>query len=207
MLEFEIDLGAGASAGVVSDASKCQDVILPQQTHSCNVALIGHDGALPNLKETDALISLHRGLKIGVRTADCVPVLVYCSDIRAVAAIHAGWKGSLGRIVESTLMKLQTLGADLSKARSALGPGICGGCYEISEELAQIFARAGFADCFTTPRHLDLPMANRKQLINKGVPNQSIEMSRYCTLETYDLPSWRRGPTQQRLISWIALDK
>lgn len=91
MSGYEIDFGvSGVRAGVVADAAKVADrVVLPQQTHSCKVAVIGRDGVVPPLADTDAVISMCSGVAVGVRTADCVPVLLYAPDIPAVAAVHA----------------------------------------------------------------------------------------------------------------------
>lgn len=201
-IEFEAE---GADGGIVSDWRDMPDVLLPVQTHSCNVAVIGPEGAIPALDDTDAVISLRSGLRIGVRTADCVPLLVYCPDIRAVAAIHAGWRGSIGGIVNATLQRLQELGADMSKAEAVFGPSICGECYEISEELADRFEEAGFADCFVEYRHIDLESVNRRQLLAAGILPENIRAKAFCTFETALLPSWRRLQTDRRLLTWIEL--
>ena len=87
---------AGVSAGICSDVDRFSHaVLLPVQTHSCTVAEVDSPCPLP---DTDAIITRTPGLRIGVRTADCVPLLLHAPDIRAVAAIHAGWKGTLGNI-------------------------------------------------------------------------------------------------------------
>ena len=203
-INIEFDDG-GAVGGVVPDWHDIPDVLLPVQTHSCNVAVIGPEGAIPVLDDTDAVISLRYGLRIGVRTADCVPLLIYCPDIRAVAAIHAGWRGSLGGIVDATLRRLKDLGADLSKAEAAFGPSICGECYEVSHELVDQFADAGFADCMVKYRHIDLESVNRKQLLAAGVSSEKIQPKACCTFETASLPSWRHSPTDRRLLTWIQL--
>ena len=68
------------------------NIVLPKQTHSLNVAIVSDGNEI--LEDTDAIITETPGLPIGVRTADCVPVILYAEDIKAVAAVHAGWKGS-----------------------------------------------------------------------------------------------------------------
>lgn len=105
-------------------------------------------------------------MAIGVKTADCVPVLVFAPDIRAVAAIHAGWKGSLGGIVSRTMEMLADAGADMELIKAAMGPCISGRNYEVSQELAETFATAGFSDCILGGNHLDLPAVNRKRLLS-----------------------------------------
>lgn len=201
-LKFEAE---GLEGGVVSDYQMMPEVVHPVQTHSCNVAVIGRDGVIPNLDDTDALICMKRGIRIGVRTADCVPVVVYAPDIEAVAAIHAGWRGSIGGIVGKTMEILSQLGADLSKAEAAFGPSICGECYEVSEDLAERFREEGYADCIVADRHIDLQAVNTKQLLSAGIAPDKIHPKQFCTYETEWLPSWRRNPTDCRLLTWIGM--
>lgn len=198
---------SGIIGGVVFDDREMPEVVRPVQTHSCNIAIVGADGTVPNLDDTDAIICMAQGVKIGIRTADCVPVVVYAPDIRAVAAIHAGWKGSLGGIVDMTLKRLKSLGADLSLAEAAFGPSICGDCYEISTELADRFSDKGYTDCFVSERHIDLESVNRKQLLVAGMMAEKIHQKRYCTFESEFLPSWRRSPTDRRLLTWISMQR
>lgn len=91
-----------------------KDIILPVQTHSCNIREVDAAGKPidgEGLEDTDALITRQKGIVIGVRTADCVPILLFAPDIMAVAAIHAGWKGTLGRIAGLTVERLVAMGA------------------------------------------------------------------------------------------------
>lgn len=201
-IEFE---NQGVESGVVADDRNKPEVIRPVQTHSCNIAVILHSGPLPNLDKTDAIICFRREIPIGVRTADCVPLLIYAPDIQAIAAIHAGWRGSIGGIVTKTLNRLSELGADLHKAEAAFGPSICGKCYEVSPDMIQDFKNNGYEDCIFPERRLDLEMVNTKQLISSGISPQNIHHNKFCTLETPRLPSWREAPTQQRLLSWICM--
>ncbi len=196
---------AAAEGGFYADlASAPADIIRPVQTHSCNIGVIGEDGGISDFADTDALICFRRGMAIGVKTADCVPVLVFAPDIRAVAAIHAGWKGSLGGIVSRTMEMLADAGADMELIKAAMGLCISGRNYEVSQELAETFATAGFSDCILGGNHLDLPAVNRKRLLSAGVREGNITMPPCCTFESKIYPSWRRTPgTQQRLLSWI----
>lgn len=203
---YDIHMPHGAIAGVASDWETMKgEVAIPVQTHSCNVAVIGRDGIAESPDDTDAIICLDPGVKIGVRTADCVPVVVYAPDIRAVAAIHAGWKGSLGGIVDHTLDRLLQLGASPAMLHAAFGPSVCGDCYEVSEELAESFASAGFAEAIPSHRHIDLERVNTMRLLRRGIPDTHIIPRPACTLETTALPSWRRHPTPARLLTWISL--
>ena len=201
---FDISVG-GAKAGVYSTAER-HGVLIPHQTHSCNVAVIGREGTIPSLEDTDAIVCLAPGVAVGVRTADCVPVLLYAPDIRAVAAIHAGWKGSLGGIVDQTVNELVRLGARAAAIYAAFGPSVCPWCYEVSPEMIEMFRSAGFAGCITNTRHIDLEAVNTQRLTALGVSPTNIRSKDYCTRETPWLPSWRRHPgITARLLSWIML--
>lgn len=204
LIDFRHD---GIYAGVAAGENPPQGIVLPVQTHTSNVGVIEQgDGAIPPFRETDALVSFRENLAIGVRTADCVPIVLYAPDIRAVAAVHAGWKGSLAGIVDNVADILASRGADLALTHAAMGPCICGGCYEVSLELAARFADAGFAGCISHGRYLDLPAVNRSRLTAMGVPPENIAMPLACTRTDSRLPSWRRCPgTAERLVTWICL--
>ncbi|MDE7080821.1 MAG: polyphenol oxidase family protein [Muribaculaceae bacterium] len=144
------------AAGIRRDVAMERAVVLPQQTHSANVAVVEHrhldrlrNGDATSWPEifgdTDALITRLPGVWIGVRTADCVPVLLCADDIRAIAAIHAGWKGTRSDIVGATVRRLVDMGADAARIRAYIGPCICADCYEVSPELAEEFRAAGLA--------------------------------------------------------------
>lgn len=200
------------------------EVVLPVQTHSTNIREITSANDL--FQETDALFTRQREIAVGVRTADCVPVLLAAPDIAAVAAVHAGWKGTLGRIVSKTVDRLASLGADSSKMIAVIANCVCCECYEVGDELAEEFlsdlrlspcVRYGnFSDPlglrnfdYSKP-HLDLPLANSIILSDAGLRDENIVKTNICTrhslLGTRRLPSWRRDPgTTQRMISWIKL--
>lgn len=192
-------------------------ILLPVQTHSSNVAVATADTLL--LDDTDAVVTSVRGLRIGVRTADCVPVVVYAPDTGAVAAVHAGWKGTLAGIAGKAVDTLISMGADPRMMTARIGPCICGDCYEVDEVLASRFAEAGFGTCGVRPAaesskpHLDLPAANRLTLAGKGVAD--IAWCGLCTMHSepadasgrhFRLPSWRRvNGESKRIVTWIEL--
>lgn len=201
-------MGDGVRAGVSADAERMRaEAVWPVQTHSCNVAVVGADGTVPPLDDTDALICLAPGVKVGVRTADCVPVLLYAPDLPAVAAVHAGWKGSLDGIVDHVVDMLLEMGADPARMRAAFGPSVCGKCYEVSDALADSFAEAGFEEAIPGYRHVSLERVNTLRLERRGILPENIRTGPCCTLETASLPSWRRSPTPVRLLTWIKMQK
>lgn len=183
-------------------------LVLPQQTHTANVALC--TSADQTFADTDALITRDPTIAVGVRTADCQPILLYAPDIRAVAAVHAGWRGTFGRIGSNTVRRLRALGADPARMKALLGPSICAECYEVSAELVAQFRAAGFRH-LSSPDHLDLARLNAEDLADAGILLSNITFTHQCTRHATDssahlYPSWRREPgTTTRLISAIRL--
>lgn len=202
------------------------ELLIPRQTHSANVAVVTDPDTIP--EDTDAVITRSHDFAVGVRTADCQPILLYAPDIRAVAAIHAGWKGTKARIAAATVNRLAELGADPQQIKAFLGPSVCGNCYEVSPELVEEFRAAGFHH-LPSPNHLDLKLLNLEilttsslttsgltpnNLKNIGLNPDNIIILPDCTLHTCLqtnpfqplYPSWRRTPgTTTRLISAIRL--
>lgn len=89
----------------------------------------------------DSLITTKPGIAVGVKTADCLPVLLVDPKRRAVAAIHAGWRGVVKRVVEKTVGEMRgRLGCAPSRLHAAIGPGIQACCFEVGPEVLQEFA-------------------------------------------------------------------
>lgn len=194
-----------------------RSLVMPVQTHTTNVGIV--EDPEQTFPDTDALITMLRGVAVGVRTADCVPVLLHAPDIGAVAAVHAGWKGTSGRIVGKTIQKLVGLGADPGEICAAFGPSVCGLCYEVSRELADIFSDAGLGYALVSSSEgdpagervfgqdtirLDLQRANLGIMLDNGLRPENIVLSDICTRHSGGWPSWRKSPgTGVRLISAI----
>jgi len=151
--------------------------------------------------EGDALITNRPGVAVAVRTADCYPILLADARHRAVAAVHAGWRGTAAHIVREALEKMRnefdTTPADVF---AAIGPGIGVCCYEVGPEVAREFGVSGRT-------HLDLAEANRRQLINAGVPEAQIEVTGGCTFcDAERFHSYRRDKQNAgRMISYIRI--
>ncbi len=132
----------------------------------------------------DALLALAEGA-VGVRVADCVPVLLHAGE--AVAAVHSGWRGTRLQIAGRAVRALQhASGADPAEVLAAIGPCIGRCCYEVSPELAAAF-RALFGpeaadDPARNPKpHLDLRYCVERSLLQAGVPEERIEQVEGCT--------------------------
>ena len=165
-------------------------LVMPHQVHDCVVRRI--DGPQQGVIEgVDAVMTDVPQLCIGVSTADCIPVLLYDSIHRAVSAVHAGWRGAVLRIVQKAVEAMHnaygTAPADL---QAVIGPGISLDSFEVGDEVYDQFLSAGF-DMQTISRrdakwHIDLPMCNRLQLMEAGIPSNNIQMTNICTYQQYD---------------------
>ena len=183
---------------------------IPEQTHSLNVGIVEKPRQI--FRDTDALVTFLKDTPIGVVTADCVPILLYAPDIRAVGAVHAGWKGTLGGIVDNTLDVMERHGADLSQTTAVFGPSISKEVYEVDRELGDRFVEAGFGDYVSWPEgtdgkpHIDLQGVNAERLMRRGVRSGNICFADECTYSSEHLHSYRRdGDRAGRQLTAIAL--
>jgi YfiH family protein len=131
----------------------------------------------------DALITQTPGLILGVSVADCCPVLVYDPQQQAIAAIHAGWKGTALEIVKHTLEQMMaTFGTQPSQCHAYIGTCISQAHYEVDDRVADQFAEA-YKTARSTPGKwlLDLKAANRGQLTEMGMLEANIQTSPHCT--------------------------
>jgi polyphenol oxidase len=144
-----------------------------KQVHSSEcVAANGRSGILG---EGDALLEDRPGSVVAVKTADCVPVLLVDDSHRAVAAVHAGWRGTAAGIVGKAVVAMrERFGSRASELFAAIGPSIGKCCYEVGPEVSAQFGLEGRA-------FLDLPEFNRRQLIDSGVTGERIFASNLCT--------------------------
>lgn len=161
---------------------------LPRQTHSANVLWMRQPG---RPADTDAVITDVVGLPLVIKTADCIPVLLYDRRQRRIAAVHAGWRGTVQGISQTTIRMMQSEGRDLS---AIIGPGISQPSFEVGEEVYEAFLQAGFPMQRIARRetkwHLDLFQANAWLLEEMGVTDIHIDGT--CTFLSPDLYSARR---------------
>src|SRR5437868_7868870 len=183
----------------------------------------------------DASMTNKAGLLLAIQTADCVPILLVDPRNRAVAAVHAGWRGTLARIVEKAIGRMQMeFNSKPEEMLAAVGPAIGGCCYEVGTEVAAAFSgqfsdAAEFFDELRTgdepnplqwlnmmpPGHqppakkvlLDLRKANRSQLLRAGLAEKNIFVSDLCTGCRRDLLfSYRKeGAESGRMMAVVGI--
>jgi YfiH family protein len=169
------------------------------------------DAVRPAFTEADASWTGREGEVLGVRVADCVPLLLEAPHSRKVAAVHSGWKGTDARIAARAVEALAAAGAAPEELRACVGPHIRACCYEVSAELAGRF-RAGFGERVIRPGprglpHLDLAAAVVQTLEEVGVPAGQVEILGACTACSPGFYSHRRdaGRTGRHLAFIRAL--
>jgi YfiH family protein len=182
------------------------DVWRAQQVHGAE--LVRAPGLAPGTR-ADALYTREPGCAVAIQTADCVPILLALRGGSAVAAVHAGWRGSAARIAQLSVERLcAALGAHPGDWLAAIGPHIGACCYEVDEPvraaLAQpeAFARTERAGHYM----LDLERVTRAQLERAGLSPGDISRVGGCThCDPRRYPSFRRDGTGERMFHWIRL--
>jgi YfiH family protein len=158
-------------------------------------------GRTGELGRGDALLEDTPGAIVAVKTADCIPILLVDERHRAVAAVHAGWRGTVARVAQRALEAMrEPFGTDASEVHAAIGPGIGKCCYEVGAEVAEQFGEQGRA-------HIDLAAENRDQLRVAGVAPEKIYTADLCTMcNATDFHSFRRDKDATgRLYSFVGI--
>jgi YfiH family protein len=165
-------------------------------------------------RQCDAIVTDKPGVAIGIKTADCAPVLLFDSQRQVIAAVHAGWRGTAlgiaGKAVRVMAERFRTRPEDLS---AVVGPSIGPCCYEVDTPVFEALSERGYADRVLRPGDregrwmLDLPFANRLQLEEEGVAPGRISAAGICTCCREDLFfSHRRDGTKTgRHLNFILL--
>ena len=182
-------------------------LVMLKQIHSDQIVRI--EGGRGYLGEGDALVTDRPGVLIGIRTADCVPILIADPDNHAVAAVHAGWRGTLDRIATKAVERLAAeYGSKPENLHAAIGPAIGPCCYEVGPEVSERF-RILVPDLPVEGKaHLDLIDLNRRMLIVGGLdPGKIYSTGLHCTkCGPAELHSFRRdGPKSGRMIAAIGV--
>lgn len=181
-------------------------VVFPKQVHGDEIWIADEAASVERgVREADAVVTDRKGLPIAVRTADCLPVLMFAPDKKVIAAVHAGWKSTKLGIVRKTVCLLQQrFGADLGRLRAAFGPCIRRGSYDVGEEF-----RAHFPEDVHDERGrlcFDLPGANQRQLLAVGVRPENIFDCGLDTVTRREHHSFRRdGEQSGRMINVIMM--
>lgn len=170
-----------------------RSLLAPKQVHGARVLEVkaGDDPEHVAAEEADAIFTSEEGIAVAVRTADCAPILLASDDGRWVAAVHAGWRGAVGGVVEATLAALAERGAPPASLVAAVGPCIGQDAFEVGPEVVEQAAHVIDVDGLVRPgrddrMHLDLAGLVARILGRAGVAR--IDVIRACTAS--DLDRW-----------------
>ncbi|MCQ2069324.1 MAG: peptidoglycan editing factor PgeF [Bacteroidaceae bacterium] len=220
-------IGVGVEAfSTERDAELPYYVVQPHQVHGCVIREVADPNTTrEQLEGVDALVTNVPGVAISVRTADCIPVLLYDSTHKAIAAVHAGWRGTVQHISQKTIDSMHELyGTDAADLCAVIGPGIGPESFQVGQEVADAFADAGFPmgqilqDCgpkaptVDNPMqgglHIDLWKANQWLLEQAGVLPQNIQVAGICTYRNNDrfFSARREGTKCGRIINVIKIE-
>lgn len=200
------------------------DLIQTRQSHTSNVVFLDDSFFVKDvgsrcgcLQDVDGIVTCHRKVAIGVNTADCVPVLLCAAgNVPMIAAIHAGWRGTVAGIVVKAVDCMVEHGAKIEEMTAYIGVSICGKCYEVGDEVADMFAKAGLGESDVISRndvtgkaHVNLKEANRKLLVKVGLDYHKIIVNGDCSFESPDkyYSARRMGVNSGRTFTGIVLHK
>ena len=198
-------------------------LLMPHQTHHDKVCKIdesflslSQSEGEQRLEGIDALMTDLPDVCVSVSTADCIPVLLYDDVHHAVAAVHAGWRGTVSSIVRKTVERMEEVyHTDVNDVKAVIGPGISLDAFEVGDEVYDAFQSAGFPMMQIAKRyvlseektkwHIDLWEANRWELLQSGVPFSHIHLSGICTYSHNDrfFSARRAGIHSGRILNGI----
>ncbi len=188
-----------ANRGAIAGLVDADALALVRQVHGRDVARLSAPAATP--PDADAVLTDVVDLPLAVQTADCVPILLADLTGGQVAGVHAGWRGVVADVVGAALDAMAPRGPVLAW----IGPAICPGCYEVSEEVrAEVAAAApeAFAQTRTGTPAVDVRAGVTAQLARRGV---AAEIVGGCTFEDPHLYSYRRDAVTGRQAGVIVL--
>lgn len=194
----------GAFERALAVAAGIRRVVRVSQVHGAAVTLV-HGNAEPRSSDrADALVTGQPGIGLAVLVADCVPAFVLDPVRRAIAVVHAGWRGTAAGVLEATISCLRSVfGSQAADLRVHFGPGICGACYEVG---AEVFDALGLPA--PGPKgFVDLAEILAQRADGRGVRTAQMTRSAYCTRcqEALFYSYRREGPRAGRMAGLIAL--
>lgn len=186
------------------------------QVHGTDVLVV--DRPLAELpagaaRSYDASVTNRAEPVLGVRTADCAPVLLFCTEPRAVGAVHAGWRGTLAGTVTSAVFAMQgAFGCRPADLQAAIGPCIQPCCYRVGEDVFQQFLDRFGSEAVSVlgeERYVHLAAVNRMWLVQCGLPAEQIDVLDLCTSCRQDLffSHRREGGQAGRQLAYITLQQ
>ena len=185
---------------IIKSQLNAEHIATLNQIHSNKIVKLSKDKKF----EADGFYTEEPLVFLGIKFADCLPIVLMDIKKRIIMAIHAGWRGSFLGISNEAVKTFVNLGSKPKNIIATIGPHICKNCYEIKEDVA-----SKFSESFTTTTkgkiYLDLSGINIEQLVESGVKRENIVDLNICTFENKDFFSYRRDKICGRNIGGIML--
>lgn len=194
---------------------KSDQFIFPKQTHT-NCVININDCHTKDLKDTDALVTNKAEICLCVQTADCVPILLFDPVNKVISAIHAGWRGTVKKIVQIAVQKMVTdFNCSPKNILVAIGPSISPEIYEVGNEVVKAVKKTIPNSKLTLSKnslnksHFNLWEANKQILISSGVQSNNIEILGECSYQKNDkyFSARKEGIDTGRMVSGIMLTR
>jgi len=198
-----------------------EDFILMKQIHSGNVQVVTREDRGKGLNsyedaidDVDAMVTNEEGICLAVQVADCVPIFLFDHKQKVIAAIHAGWRGTMKKIAQNTVdMMKKEYGSRSKNILAGIGPAIGPCCYEITNQEPLDNWKKMYSDYTGNPfehrdgkMFLDLWKANKIQLVQAGIESKNIETMRVCTgCNTNKFYSYKKEGKTGRFTAGIML--
>lgn len=190
------------------------DIVRTRQGHTDVVEIVGvsHKGiglSKPQFDyDVDGLVTREKGVLLSVRSADCVPVLLYDVKKDIAGAVHSGWLGTKKQISVKAVELFKSFGSNPEDILVAMGPAIKSCCYQVGEEFYNHFP--GHLSAFSVKNskiYLELTDIIAKDLINIGIKNENMDICPLCTCceEEYFFSHRRQGPNRGTMAAFIAV--
>lgn len=191
---------------------KKENLVLMEQVHGKRIKKVGQEDRGQILPGIDGLVANEKGLILGIKTADCLPILFFDPKAKIVGAVHAGWQGVLKKIPQKMIEMMIRLGSLPEEIVIAIGPYIRSCCYDINAQRKKRFEKE-----FDSPKgmeirrknktYLDLSVPTILQLNHSGALNKNIDLANLCTAcRDKEFYSYRREVEKAgRILSVISL--
>lgn len=170
---------------IVSDKLGAKKLFTLKQVHGSTCVIA--DENTENHLEADAIVTKSSLVAIGVLTADCAPILFVDEETKIIGAAHAGWKGAMRGVIQSTLATMTQIGANLDTIKAAIGPCISKESYEVGDDFKREFKGSG--SCFSLIKmrlHFDLSKYCKEILMQSGVNEKHIDLIGVDTFTNHD---------------------
>lgn len=187
-----------------------ENLVLMKQIHGNKIKLVGRSDGGKIISEVDGLLTNEKGLVLGIKSADCLPILFFEPEAKIIGVAHAGWQGILRRLPQKMIDQIIRIGGLPENILAAIGPHICQKCYKVDKNrTVQFLAQFGkLKKMISEENLLDLEIPTKNQLLHSGVLLKNIFSANICTsCQNKEFFSYRKDTknTYGEIISLICL--